>query len=439
MSKRGSDELVLSPTSVAETTKRINTQLSPTRETMEDSDEIARAEAVMRIQRTAPEWFVEAFAFIVTELNELKTDKVSLTAIKTELEGQIQSVKKQVSNLQSVISDKDKTIASLQDEIVNLDSYSRRDNLLIEGLDEQLGENIVEKVQCFFTQILALPNANNIKLTRVHRIGKPPHLIPGPVTRPRAILVRFHYYPDRDAVFKASWAIRDGKHFVNEDFPQIIKSRRRKLFPCFKAAKANKNIRKCSLKADKLFIDGRYYSVNDINNLPYGLSWAAKGERFIEETNSTYFFGKDCYLSNFYPTSFKEEETTYCCSEQYYLAAKAFFFEDEVTARAIMRSSDPRKMKGMSYSIKHYNEEKWRVEASRTMERACLLKFSQNDELYNKLCSTVGSFVECNKSDNHFSCGLALSDPNITDSNKWIGKNHLGKILEGVRNKLQGD
>ena len=71
------------------------------------------------------------------------------------------------------------------------------------------------------------------------------------------------------------------------------------------------------------------------------------------------------------------------------------------------------------------------------MERACFLKFSQNQILKDKLLANRGTLVECNRRDNLFSCGLALSDPNILDSSNWPGENILGQILTSLRKTLE--
>ena len=69
------------------------------------------------------------------------------------------------------------------------------------------------------------------------------------------------------------------------------------------------------------------------------------------------------------------------------------------------------------------------------MKNACYLKFWQNPELKKRLIATKGNLVEAN--DVYFSCGLSLADPNIMDTNKWKGKNELGKILTMLREKFK--
>ena len=101
-------------------------------------------------------------------------------------------------------------------------------------------------------------------------------------------------------------------------------------------------------------------------------------------------------------------------------------------------SSEPSKMKALSNQIKKLDETKWKPLANKTMERACFLKFSQNQILKDKLLlSSRGTLVECNCRDNFFSCGLALSDPNILDSSNWPGESILGQVLTSLRKTLE--
>ena len=72
-----------------------------------------------------------------------------------------------------------------------------------------------------------------------------------------------------------------------------------------------------------------------------------------------------------------------------------------------------------------------------TMKKACMLKFSQNPELRDKLLGTQGKLVEANMHDKFFSCGLALEDPKIVEESRWEGQNILGSILSDIRDTLK--
>ena len=98
-----------------------------------------------------------------------------------------------------------------------------------------------------------------------------------------------------------------------------------------------------------------------------------------------------------------------------------------------MKSTDPGQMKRMSHNIKGLDELKWKPNARTTMEKACWLKFSQNENLKELLVGSQGLLVEANRNDKLFSCGLSLANPNVLDKNKWEGENVLGQILTSLR------
>ena len=285
----------------------------------------------------------------------------------------------------------------------------------------------------FFRSKLSLADASDIRLSRVHRIGVPPHLKPHASVRPRPIIIRFQYYTDRERVWRASRNLHERHLYVREDYTEAMKQRRNKLLPVLKAAKRDPAIKKCTLRGDKLIIDGKRYTSQEFEKIPEHLRWTMKGERYFPQCNSTFFFGKDCFLSNHHASPFLDSGNRYLCAEQFYFREKSLFFDDVETANRIMKTTNPSEMKRLSYNIRGMDGSKWRTQARKTMEKACWLKFSQNENLKKQLMTNQGLLVEANGRDNFFSCGLSLSNPNILDSNKWEGENVLGQILTSLR------
>ena len=355
--------------------------------------------------------------------------------MKIEFKSQVTSLEKRIDGLEETNKQQSETIAELQEKLSNIENYSRRSNLIFEGFPESPNEDLQAKLGSFIKN--ALKVSGNIEFSRIHRIGKPPHLVSYTSNKPRPIIARFHFYPDRDRIWKASWSLKHSTYRVNEDFSETVKENRRVLLPVFKAAKQERTVRKCSLRADKLVIDVKTFTTSNLDNLPDKLVWAAKGERFIPQVNSTFFFGQQSFLSNFHPAPFEDEGRSFSCSEQFYLYHKSMHFDDDSTALAILRTKDPHQMKRLSHRIRNFDSSKWSRHARPVMEKACLLKFSQNTLLADKLLLTQGSLVEANRNDKFFSCGLGLSDPNVIEESRWEGQNILGQILVDLRNRLR--
>ena len=73
MSKRAADDMLNSPPANQSSTKKMDTKPSPSKELSIDPE---RQEAIRRIQKDAPEWFSNAFTFIVNEFHQLRTDSM---------------------------------------------------------------------------------------------------------------------------------------------------------------------------------------------------------------------------------------------------------------------------------------------------------------------------------------------------------------------------
>ena len=399
--------------------------------------DLEREAVITKVRETAPMWFVEAFSYIMKELSAIKHEAKSVEKFEIETKQTIVNLEEKVKTLQLKNEEQDTTIQRLSSEVTSLETYMRRDNLLIDGLAESPNEDIKLKVLNFFKDSLRVRRSNQIVISRVHRIGTLPPPRSYGVRRPRTVIVRFQYYPDREEIWRASWKLRDNIHYVREDFPDSVRENRRILLPCFKAARKDPSVKQSFLKADNLFIDGRKYTVNNIDSLPQRLRWTRKGQRYAPQCDSTFCFGSSSFLSNHHPSPFQEDDTNYLCVEQYYLQKKSLFFNDETTASAIMRATQPGRMKALSHQIKGLDDQKWQKMAKATMMRACSLKFDQNDDLKSKLLHSQGTLVEANEKDKFFSCGLSLADPSILDSSRWLGSNVLGTILTDLRSSFR--
>ena len=421
MSKRGADHLIVSPT-MAQLPKKPDSKSSPEKEIpmMDKFQEVAKE----LVDDSAPKWFVNAFAYLMKELHTIKLDK-DVDNVKAELKNDISNLEKKVCELEAKTQEQDNTIKVLENEVLALQTYSRKDNLLIDGISESPNEDVSAKLRVFFKEKLGILNAEEIQFVRCHRLGRPPHMTPQRVDKPRTIIVRFLMYADREKVWRASWGLKDKVQYVKEDFPDKVKKNRRV-----------KSVKRCSLRGDRLIIDGIRYTVDNMELLPPNLRWTSKGQRYFPEQDATFFFGEQSFLSNFYKCGFSDGKDHYTCVEQYYLQQQSLFFQDEHSAQNIMKADHPRNMKAISHRIKGFNEAKWRKVARSVMLKACQMKFTQNNNLRKKLLETKGELVEANGRDCYFSCGIQLSDPAILDKSLWLGENILGQILTQLRKDL---
>ncbi len=265
----------------------------------------------------------------VTQLNS-KQDKseLSLTELKTAIEDST-TTSREALNIDRQLSHENKTLRievdqvkfrnsqlssendKLTERIIKLESHSRRDDLIFEGVAESTPDDVHVKLLAIFKDKLKLENPENIKIVRAHRLGK---RNPGTYSEPRSIIVKFHWYGDRTEVWQAKKNLKGSNIFVNKDFPREMQDRCRILRPIMVKAKIAK---KAFLNVDSLIIDGRAYSIHNLNTLPIDLHPGEVATPTVGE-NIRAFFGTQSPLSNFHPSKFQVDGIAYDWNEQFY-------------------------------------------------------------------------------------------------------------------------
>ena len=153
--------------------------------------------------------------------------------------------------------------------ILHLETYSRKQNVIIEGFDEHEGEQIPTLVTNFFTKKMHLPPAIAEDIDKVHRYGRSMH------GRPRPIIVRFTKISSRDSVLRNVKHLRDArsKVYVNEDLPVEVKNQRADLRAIATHAK-HQGI-EAKVQGDTLIMENRKHSSEDLDLLPKNLQLSA--------------------------------------------------------------------------------------------------------------------------------------------------------------------
>ena len=100
-----------------------------------------------------------------------------------------------------------------------LESYSRRTNLIFEGLPENRNEDLNRSLR----QILSDLSLDLVMLIAAcHRLGPYNHKS----MKPRAIIVKFMKFTDRNAVCGKRTLLKGTKTWIKEDYPHDIEKRR---------------------------------------------------------------------------------------------------------------------------------------------------------------------------------------------------------------------
>ena len=109
-----------------------------------------------------------------------------------------------------------------------------------------------------------------------------------------------------------------------------------------------------------------------------------------------------------------------------------------MAAQIINLPYNPRKYKSLGRKVQGFDEAIWATHAREIVQKGCLLKFSQNDDLKEYLLSTGNRLLaEASPYDKIWGIGLAKLDAARVPQERWTGKNWLGECLMAVRKTLQ--
>lgn len=341
-----------------------------------------------------------------------------------------------INSIERQLKDSNKQQKELKNKVLNLETYSRRDNILVFGLEESEGENDLDclrKVKAIFKS-MGVEDVDGLKITRCHRKG------PYNREKTRPVIVRFLLPEDRNKVWAKKTALKDinKKVFITEDYPSEIEARRRKLWPIYKAAREVEAFKgKVKMNGDKLIINSTVYTVDNLDLLPPAIHpWKLSSR---SDDDSLAFFTSLSPLSNHYPCTFTVDSITYNCIEQYLMCQKALTFNDRRTADQIRATSDPVTQKYLGSQVSNFKKSDWELVAPRIIQKGHLEKFKANATCRLYLMSTGSKRLgeAAGPKETLFGIGMSLKDEDVLKTDKWSGSNVQGESLMWVRNELR--
>ena len=131
------------------------------------------------------------------QLIKLASSVEFLTSKFDELEKERQEKDELINSLQIEVSSLKVEVKHLEKKTDYQEQYSRRNCLLIHGLNETKTENTDEMVLDVINDKLNM-EMSQVSIGKSHRLGKRK----GPGQKPRAIIVKFTRYKDRHLVFR---------------------------------------------------------------------------------------------------------------------------------------------------------------------------------------------------------------------------------------------
>ena len=141
---------------------------------------------------------------------------------------------------------------------IDLESRSRRNNLIFWGLTENNNRPCDQLILNFMAHEMRIDTADMV-IDRVHRLGAYQRLQSmGRYDRRRPMIVRFRDYRDVDHVMDNAYKLRGSSFRVDRDYPKEIVEARSRLNKCEEAQDARRKGSKIQIKYPaKLFINNR--------------------------------------------------------------------------------------------------------------------------------------------------------------------------------------
>ena len=178
--------------------------------------------------------------------------KASLQFSQADLDD-LQATKACSTEKIQVISD---SLADYQTSINNLfekmdyvENQTRRNNLLIDGVSDSKSESWSEieiNVKKVISDHLKI-DSKLIEIERSHRTGKYDH-----AGRPRPIVVKLLRYKNKEEILKRAKSLKGTNIFINEDFSENVRMKRKNLLPQLREERKKGNI--AFLKYDQLVV-----------------------------------------------------------------------------------------------------------------------------------------------------------------------------------------
>ena len=166
-------------------------------------------------------------SYMETDFTEMKESLTAEMVKTSKLEDQLRHMKTEHER-------KDKTVEQtkqmeylsaqndqLSQQIREIDAYSRRSNLIFDGISQVEPDTPLKKVQDIITNTMGL-NAAEMKIERCHRLQ-------GSKMSPKPIIVRFNWFVNRQEVWANRRNLKGTKIYLREDFPQVVQKVRRSL------------------------------------------------------------------------------------------------------------------------------------------------------------------------------------------------------------------
>ena len=261
---------------------------------------------------------------------------------------------------------------TLEERVIYQECQTRRDNLLFFGIQEntQETENDSKKLVLSMLEDIEVPDYSDIKIVRCHRNG---------VKQPgsnRPLIAKFHWFGDIQTILSKKSALKK-PFLITQDWSKEIQKKRRMLLQSMHRAKEKGYRAKVSV--DKLYVDGKLYTIGTLNSLPEDINQAKLCVKIKEDCVITW--GKPSIFSAFHESTFKVNHTIYKTLEQGLQHQKALLSGDSATAVEVRNQADPYLCRVLGRKVTDFSEDKWSDQCFDIMCELIEAKSDQSEDI----------------------------------------------------------
>lgn len=378
-----------------------------------------------------------------SKFDEVQGRVEKVETVATEARSEVRELKNEVNQLRSEMntlrteytcSDQRKTneLRGMRKDLEKSEGYSRRFNLIIEGIKEPEGETDVQirqKVKSFIQKILGL---SDVHFDIAHRLG--------PAGRAnRRIIVKFTSLYDKDKAWDARTVLQTEENKAYKllmDKPRGVKDREALAFKVVRAAQRTNRYRRVRYHRGKIWLDDLAFEYEDYDRLPVDLRPQAIASPRNQEV--VVFYSHHSPFSNHHWAPFSANDTHYVTMEQFLARERALFAQNRGMVIKVMETDDPVNHSRMLYQMKEDGlDGRWRQAVPEILEFGLTEKFRQNAVIRDFLLESGSRKIGEATMDAFWGVGMPLSDSRIFNCRLWSDINLMGKSLMKVRDVLK--
>lgn len=402
---------------------------------------------------------IDKLGYIDLDVEECRT-KIEQNAINIESnEDSLNAVQTQLRLLKAADSEKsllikdmrnkmkgyDKLLRETQSNVLDLGQEIRNRSLIIDGVKEVRGEDLVGVAMDECNKVLkqailsVKPDPKNTQrrpifrtlviadIDSVYRIGK---LHKGR-RKPRTISVSFSLGYIKHMIILAKGHMKETPQgfYIGEDLRPEARTHRSNLKQI--AAGAKSLGLETKISGNKLTINSEVYAPDELPAIEEDVISASAHQKTVKDGIA--FKGDRSVFSNFFPAPIVIDDYEYANVEQYFQYIKTSTCGYDRLARKILLKDNPWYCKATGGRATPTEE--WKSIRLRTLYKGIFAKFDQNGPLKRVLLETDGLNLYEATTDPYWGCGIDI-DSDKWETNEWRGENVCGKILVKVREEF---